>query len=217
MTSYTKKVMAGAAALGLCLTVTACSNSESDSAGSSASSVASSAASEASSAVSSASSVASSAASEASSADADDDDADDADDADDNKASSAEMTEVTTKDGTKQEIPADVTALAAKRTDLRSQDPQTVVVDDGKYLVNYGTIAGGYQYNVAWTEETGAVEIYGEIFNAWREAGDFDSEVGAPKAPEVEIDNGYSQDFTDGTITWTTEDGTNYSATVTER
>lgn len=208
MSSVTKKVLASAAALGLCFSITACSNSESDSAGSSASSVASSAVSEASSAVSSAASV-------VNSAEADADDADDADsDADD--AASTEMTEVTTKDGTKQEIPAAVATLAAKRTDLRSQDPQTVVVDDGKYLVNYGTIDGGYQYNVAYTEDTGAVEIYGEIFNAWREDGTFESKVGAPKSPEVEIDNGYSQQFTDGTITWTTEDGVNYSATLTE-
>ncbi len=208
MSSMTKKALAVAAALGLGLTITACSNSESESAGSSASSVVSSAASEASSAVSSAASVAESAKSAA--VDADDDDADDDD------AVSTEMTEVTTKDGTKQEIPAAIATVAAKRTDLKSQNPQSVLVEDGKYLVNYGTIAGGYQYNVAYTEDTGAVEIYGEIFNTWREDGAFNSKVGDPKSPEVKIDNGFSQEFTDGTITWTTKDGKTFSGTVIE-
>lgn len=72
------------------------------------------------------------------------------------------------------------------------------------------------EYEEGWiasSEEGGPQPIIGKIAETWAEDGGLGNDVGMPTAPEVEIDNGWEQEFTNGKILWTAEDGGEFGAT----
>ena len=50
------------------------------------------------------------------------------------------------------------------------------------------------------------------IGETWKEDGALGNEVGLPTAGETEIEGGWEQTFTNGTIQWTQDEGGEFSA-----
>ena len=72
------------------------------------------------------------------------------------------------------------------------------------------------EYEQGWiasSEEGGPQPIIGKIAETWAEDGGLGNDVGMPTAPEVEIDNGWEQEFTNGKILWTADDDGEFGAT----
>lgn len=69
---------------------------------------------------------------------------------------------------------------------------------------------------LAHSEEGGVQPIVGMIAQTWVEDGSLTNPVGMPTAPEQENDggSGWSQEFTNGTITWARDDSGEFTATV---
>ena len=69
---------------------------------------------------------------------------------------------------------------------------------------------------LAHSEEGGVQPIVGMIAQAWVEDGSLTNPVGMPTAPEQDNDggSGWSQEFTNGTITWARDDAGEFTATV---
>lgn len=184
MTStISRRIIAGVAATTLALGVTACS--EAEDAASSAGDAAGSATSAAGSAAASATSAASSAAESATSASS--------------ESAEGETTEFKTADGKSVLVPA---AFAKALTDAEGKGdfgtPATIEEgEDGTFLAAFDN--GNH---ITFSEETGAVELIGEIGNTWISEGGLTNPVGLPKAAESAVDGGWSQEFQNGTISW---------------
>lgn len=55
---------------------------------------------------------------------------------------------------------------------------------------------------IAWNPDTGAHIVWGEIRNAWEEAGGAEGDLGFPVSDERPIDGGFQSDFENGSITF---------------
>lgn len=67
---------------------------------------------------------------------------------------------------------------------------------------------------IVYSEDTGAVELVGMIGAAWDEQGGMDGEVGLPVAAEQETDNGWTQEFQNGVISWERDAEGNFDSTI---
>lgn len=74
----------------------------------------------------------------------------------------------------------------------------------------------GYNHYLAYTPETGAVLIHGEIAKQWLNAGAFDSSVAAPTDEEVALTDGsgWEQAFQNGSISWVKDTAGAFTADV---
>lgn len=121
------------------------------------------------------------------------------------------MTEVEAADGSTLEIP---TAVASAAESAGFGAPESMEEGpDGESLVAYEN--GDY---IVHSEESGAQPLVGMIAETWMSEGGFDSSVGLPTAAEVANDdgNGWTQKFTQGTISWTADDSGEFSADIQE-
>ena len=113
--------------------------------------------------------------------------------------------ELITQDGEKVVVPA-AAANAPEELGLGNWgDPYNVeTTEDGKTLIEYDA-----DKNIVYSEETGAVPLVGEIANTWKKDGGLKNEIGLPKKAEDKRsdDNGWIQEFENGTIEWLEENG----------
>lgn len=113
--------------------------------------------------------------------------------------------ELTTQDGEKVVVPA-AAANAPEELGLGNWgDPYNVeTTEDGKTLIEYDA-----DKNIVYSKETGAVPLVGEIANTWKKDGGLKNEIGLPKKAEEKRsdDNGWIQEFENGTIEWLEENG----------
>lgn len=124
-------------------------------------------------------------------------------------AADGESVEVETASGESVLVPG---AFAEALTDAEGDWGQPDTVEEGENGAFVATYANGDA--ITYSEETGAVELVGEIGNTWAAEGGLGNPVGLPTAPETEVDGGWTQDFQNGTISWL-DDGTGtFSATV---
>ena len=110
---------------------------------------------------------------------------------------------VTTANG-EEEVPADL-AAAIEEKQAEWGDVQSVESSDKGTLA---TFEGGK--HLVYSEETGAQPVIGKIAETWVNEGGLDSSVGLPTKPEADATeaNGWTQEFSNGTISWTEgEDG----------
>ena len=92
-----------------------------------------------------------------------------------------------------------------KNSAVSSADPISVETkDDGATLIEYDA-----DKNIVYSEETGAVPLVGMIAETWKKDGGLDNEIGLPLKAEDKRDdnNGWIQDFQNGTIEWLEENG----------
>lgn len=113
----------------------------------------------------------------------------------------AETVELQTADGNTVLVPATFADGVSQRESEWGQ-PQAVQ-QSGEILI--ATFDSGDR--LVFSEETGAVELVGMIGQAWDDHGGAEAEVGLPTEAEEEIDNGWTQNFQNGVITYT-DDGT---------
>ncbi|GAB3086781.1 LGFP repeat-containing protein [Corynebacterium aquatimens] len=115
-----------------------------------------------------------------------------------------ETVEVETQDGEKVLVPAE---LKKSMDDIERDNwgtPFKVVNEDDKYLVEYDA-----EKNVVYSKETGGIKLVGEIARVWKEGGALANPIGIPVEAEAKNadDNGWSQKFENGTISWMVKDG----------
>lgn len=126
-------------------------------------------------------------------------------DASDAAAAEGETTEITTQDGEKVVVPA-AAANAPEELGLGNWgDPFNVeTTEDGATLIEYDA-----EKNIVYSEETGAVPLVGEIAKTWKKDGGLKNEIGLPLKAEDKRsdDNGWIQEFQNGTIEWLEENG----------
>lgn len=120
-------------------------------------------------------------------------------------AADGDTTELTTKDGEKVVVPSKA-ANAQEELGLGNWgDPISVETkDDGATLIEYDA-----DKNIVYSEETGAVPLVGMIAETWKKDGGLENEIGLPLKAEDKRDdnNGWIQDFQNGTIEWLEENG----------
>lgn len=120
-------------------------------------------------------------------------------------AADGDTTELTTKDGEKVVVPSKA-ANAQEELGLGNWgDPISAETkDNGATLIEYDA-----DKNIVYSEETGAVPLVGMIAETWKKDGGLDNEIGLPLKAEDKRDdnNGWIQDFQNGTIEWLEENG----------
>lgn len=119
---------------------------------------------------------------------------------------------VETADGTVGISGAAAAALADFTADWGT--PESIENNDiGQVLAIYpeGNLA-------TFSEETGAVPVVGEIANEWLDGGGLENSIGLPTAAEsaVEAGNGWVQEFANGTISWLADEDGEFSIDVQE-
>lgn len=126
-------------------------------------------------------------------------------DASESEGADGDTTELTTQGGEKVVVPS----AAANATDELGlgnwgEPIAAETNEDGATLIEYDA-----DKNIVYSEETGAVPLVGEIANTWKKEGGLNSEVGLPTKAEDkrEDNNGWIQDFQNGTIEWLEENG----------
>lgn len=107
-------------------------------------------------------------------------------------------------------------AAAAALADFTADwgTPETIENNDiGQVLAIYpeGNLA-------TFSEETGAVPVGGEIANEWLEGGGLENSIGLPTGPEEAVaeGEGQTQQFTNGTISWVADEDGEFSIDVQE-
>lgn len=116
---------------------------------------------------------------------------------------------ITTANG-EEEVPADL-AAAIEEKQSEWGDVQSVESSDEGTLA---TFEGG-KY-LAYSEQTGAQPVIGKIAETWVNEGGLASSVGLPTEPEAEAttENGWTQKFSNGTISWTQSDDGHFEADI---
>lgn len=183
------RLLAGTAALVLTLGISACAEAEdaAGDAGAAAESVAGEAGEAAGSLASDASSAVSSVASEVTGA-------------------PEEPTEIQSADGAMVEVPA---AVADAASDAGFSAPTSVETGPGG-----STLATFPEGLIVHSADTGTHSVVGMIAETWMGEGGLNSAVGLPTGAEETLDNGWSQEFANGVISWV-DDGTgNFSAQI---
>lgn len=116
-----------------------------------------------------------------------------------------ETTEITLQDGSTVLVPT-AALEAGDEVGLDNWgDPINAENKGDKWLLEYDA-----EKNIAYSPETGAQPIVGEIASFWKENGGLDyEEIGMPTAGEVKTDDndGWTQEFENGTIDWVEEQG----------
>ncbi|ANE05324.1 hypothetical protein ccrud_07150 [Corynebacterium crudilactis] len=191
------RILAGTAAVALSLGVVSCS--EAEDAANSASDAASSGTSAVGSAINDATGSSETTGAETS-------DASPSSGTDDDPAAGGESTEVESADGSMISIPTAVVTAAEK---AGFSIPESVEEGaNGEALV---TFPEGY---IANSEESGAQPLVGMIGESWINEGGLAASVGLPTAPEEATDNGWTQQFASGVISWIDNGTGEYTAEV---
>ena len=114
-----------------------------------------------------------------------------------------EETDVETEDVAEGDVPVEVTEVA----DAASLGAFESAEKAGDNMV--------VEYENGWvvsSPDNGAHPIVGMIGETWKEDGALGNEVGLPTSGETEIEGGWEQTFTNGTIQWTQDEGGEFSA-----
>ena len=113
-------------------------------------------------------------------------------------AKDGEMTDVVTADGSK-EVPAKLAEAIDEHKDTWGAI-QTVEQKGDKFLATFDDDSN----NLVYSEDTGVVELVGQIGETWKAQGGIDSEIGLPTAEETKATEGtgWTQEFENGTISW---------------
>ena len=108
------------------------------------------------------------------------------------------MTDVVTADGSK-EVPAKLAEAIDEHKDTWGAI-QTVEQKGDKFLATFDDDSN----NLVYSEDTGVVELVGQIGETWKAQGGIDSEIGLPTAEETKATEGtgWTQEFENGTISW---------------
>ncbi|WP_162986078.1 LGFP repeat-containing protein [Corynebacterium xerosis] len=112
-------------------------------------------------------------------------------------------TDVETEDVAEGDVPVEVTEVA----DAASLGAFESAEKAGDNMV--------VEYENGWvvsSPDNGAHPIVGMIGETWKEDGALGNEVGLPTSGETEIEGGWEQTFTNGTIQWTQDEGGEFSA-----
>ena len=114
-----------------------------------------------------------------------------------------EEADVETEDVAEGDVPVEVTeaAQAANLGEFKSAEKA-----GDNVLAEY---ENGW---VAASPDGGTHPIVGRIGETWKEDGALGNEVGLPTSGETEIEGGWEQTFTNGTIQWTQDEGGEFSA-----
>lgn len=205
--TISRRILAGIAATTLALGVTACS--EAEDAASQAGDAAGSATSAAGDAAGSATSAAGDAAGSATSAAGEANESATASES--AEPSDSETTEFKTADGKSVLIPS---AFAEALDDAAGEGDfgTPATIEEGENGTFLATFDNGN--HITYSEETGAVELIGEIGNTWVADGALTNPVGLPTDTESEVDGGWSQDFQNGTISWIKGEAGDFAAEV---
>ena len=126
-------------------------------------------------------------------------------------------TTLLTEYGSEVEVPQ---AIADKYEALGGESSKLGYVNEVKDYGNGTWLAtflrDGYNHYIAYTPETGAQALHGEIAQTWLDMGGFDSTVGAPTNEEKQLldGTGQRQTFEHGTISWVEDANGVYSAVI---
>lgn len=107
------------------------------------------------------------------------------------------------------DLPESITEAASSFT-----SPYNSEAGEFKSAKKVGDAVAAEYENVTFVESpetNGAQPLIGKIRETWVADGALENEIGLPTAPESEIENGWEQPFTKGTMKWTSEDGQNYT------
>ncbi len=124
------------------------------------------------------------------------------------KGDAAEGTDATTElalsSGETTLVPEGAASAASQFAQPDWGEPVSVEEVDGGWIISYD----GEHY-VAWNENTGGAPIWGEIAKTWINDVRDARSVGFPMAAETPNPStpGWTQQFEEGTIEWTREDG----------
>ncbi len=107
------------------------------------------------------------------------------------------------------DLPAEITDAAANHEayDAGSGEFVSAHRDGDNYVAEYENVT------FVSSPETGVQPLIGKIRDTWVEGGGLHNEIGLPTEPERVIDNGWEQNFTNGTIIWALDEAGNYTAT----
>lgn len=134
------------------------------------------------------------------------DPADPAEPTDSTEGTDGNTTEVETSDGSTMELPS-VVAEAAWAAGFSTLEG----VEEGGNGEMLATFVEGH---IANSEETDAHPLVGEIAETWISEGGLDADIGLPTAPEEPSGDGWTQSFTNGVINWVNDGSGNYSADI---
>ena len=67
---------------------------------------------------------------------------------------------------------------------------------------------------IVYSKDTGAHIVQGMIAETWMSEGGLDAPVGLPTSDEQTVDKGWTQEFSNGSISWLSDDQGIFSATV---
>ncbi len=124
------------------------------------------------------------------------------------KGDAAEGTDATTElalsSGETTLVPEGAASAASQFAQPDWGEPVSVEEVDGGWIISYDS-----EHYVAWNENTGGAPIWGEIANTWINDVRDARSVGFPMAAETKNADtpGWTQQFEEGTIEWTREDG----------
>lgn len=124
-------------------------------------------------------------------------------------ADGAEMATIATADG-EAEVPAEFASAIEDKTGEWGEVQNIEEGDNG----SVATFENGDL--LVYSEDHGAQPVVGKIAETWQNEGGLDAEVGLPTAAEQDATEGtgWTQDFTDGTISWLQDDSGEFSAEI---
>lgn len=127
-------------------------------------------------------------------------------DANGDAATDGATTEVETADGSTLTIPAAV-ADAAKAAGFSTLE-DVEEGDNGEILANF------VEGHIANAADSGAQPLVGKIAETWIDEGGLNADIGLPTAPEEQTADGWTQTFTNGVINWVSDGSGDFSADV---
>ena len=123
------------------------------------------------------------------------------------------MAEVTDAQGATVKIPAQAKALWEKMGGAKGHlGAITSVTDRNEGKEAIVETEGGQK--IVYSKDTGAHIVQGMIAETWMSEGGLDAPVGLPTSDEQTVDNGWTQKFSNGSISWLSDDQGTFSATV---
>lgn len=123
------------------------------------------------------------------------------------------MAEVTDAQGATVKIPAQAKALWEKMGGAKGHlGAITSVTDRNEGKEAIVETEGGQK--IVYSKDTGAHIVQGMIAETWMSEGGLDAPVGLPTSDEQPVDNGWTQEFSNGSISWLSDDQGTFSATV---
>lgn len=123
------------------------------------------------------------------------------------------MAEVTDAQGATVKIPAQAKALWEKMGGAKGHlGAITSVTDRNEGKEAIVETEGGQK--IVYSKDTGAHIVQGMIAETWMSEGGLDAPVGLPTSDEQTVDKGWTQEFSNGSISWLSDDQGTFSATV---